>query len=49
MYIFEFLPDLSQGAGNYEIINSRLQAPVHIHEYITETCRYQLALSSVTQ
>ena len=44
MYIFEFLPDLSQEARNYEIRNPRLQPPVYIHEYITETCRYQLAV-----
>ena len=44
MYIFKFLSDLSQGARNYEIRNPRLQPPVHIHEYITRTCRYQLAV-----
>ena len=44
IYISTFLPDLSQGARNYEIINPRLQPPVHFHEYITETCRYQLAV-----
>ena len=44
IYISTFLPDLSQGARNYEIRNPRLQNPVHIHEYITETCRYQLTV-----
>ena len=44
IYIFKFLPDLSQGARKYEIRNPRLQPPVHIHEYITRTCRYQLAV-----
>ena len=44
IYIFKFLPDLSQGARKYEIRNPRLQPPVHIHEYITGTCRYQLAV-----
>ena len=44
IYISTFVPDLSQGARKYEIRNPRLQSPVHIHEYITETCRYQLAL-----
>ena len=36
------LPDLSQEARKYEIRNPRLQPLVHIHEYITGTCRYQL-------
>ena len=44
IYISTFLPDLSQGARNYEIRNPRLQPPVYFHEYITETCRYQLAV-----
>ena len=44
IYISTFLTDLSQGARNYEIRNPRLQPPVHFHEYITETCRYQLAV-----
>ena len=44
IYISTFLPDLSQGARNYEIRNPRLQPPVHFHEYVTETCRYQLAV-----
>ena len=34
----------SHGARNYEIRNPRLQPPVHIHEYITGTCRYQLTV-----
>ena len=42
IYIFKFLPGLSQGARNYEIRNPRLQPLVYIHEYITGTCRYQL-------
>ena len=42
--ISTFLPDLSQGARKHEIRNPRHQPPVHIHEYITETCRYQLAV-----
>ena len=42
VYLSKFLPDLSHSARNYEIINPRLQPPVHIHEYITGTCRYQL-------
>ena len=44
IYISKFLPDLSQGARNYEIRNPRLQSPVHIHEYITGTCIYQLTV-----
>ena len=44
IYTSNFLPDLSQGARNYEIRNLRLQPPVHIHEYITGTCRYQLTM-----
>ena len=44
IYISTFLPDLSQGARNYEIRNPRLQPLVHIHEYIPETCRHQLAV-----
>ena len=42
-FIFKFLPDLSQRARKYEIKNPRLQ-PLQIHEYITGTCRYQLAV-----
>ena len=44
IYIFKFLPDLSQGTRKYDVRNPRLQPPVHIHEYITGTCRYQLAV-----
>ena len=44
VYLSKFLPDLSHGARNYEIRNPRLQPPVHIHEYITGTCRYQLTV-----
>ena len=44
VYLFNFLPDLSQGAKNHEIRNPRLQHPVHIHEYVTGTCRYQLTV-----
>ena len=42
VYLSKFLPDLSHGARNYVISNPRLQPSVHIHEYITGTCRYQL-------
>ena len=44
VYLSKFLPDLSHGARNYKIKNPRLQPPVHIHEYITGTCRYQLTV-----
>ena len=44
VYLSKFLPDVSHGARNYEIRNPRLQPPVHIHEYITGTCRYQLTV-----
>ena len=44
VYLSQFLPDLSHGARNYEIRNPKLQPPVHIHEYITRTCRYQLTV-----
>ena len=44
VYLSKFLPDLSHGARNYEIRNLRLQPPVHINEYITGTCRYQLTV-----
>ena len=44
VYPTKFLPDLSHGARNYEIRNPRHQPPVHIHEYITGTCRYQLTV-----
>ena len=44
VYLSQFLPDLSHGARNYEIRNPKLQPPVHIHEYITGTCRYQLTV-----
>ena len=42
--ISKFLPDVSLGARNYEIRNPRLQLPVHIHEYITGTCRSYLTV-----
>ena len=38
----KLLPNFSHGARNYEIRKPRL--PVHIHEYITGTCRYQLTV-----
>ena len=44
VYLSKFLPDLSHGARNYEIRIPRHQPPVHIHEYITGTCRYQLTV-----
>ena len=34
----------SHDARNCEIRNPILQPPVHIHEYITGTCRYQLTV-----
>ena len=44
VHLSKFLPDLSHGARNYEIRNPRLQPPVHIPEYVTGTCRYQLTV-----
>ena len=44
VYLSKFLPDLSHGARKYEIRNPRIQPTVHIHEYITGTCRYHLTV-----
>ena len=44
VYLSKFLPDLSHDARNCEIRNPRFQPPVHIHEYVTGTCRYQLTV-----
>ena len=43
-YLSKFLPELSEGANKYAIRHPRLQPPVHKHEYIKGTCRYQLAM-----
>ena len=43
-YLSKFLPELSEGANKYAIRHPRLQPPVHKHEYIKGTCRYQLAI-----
>ena len=43
-YLSKFLPELSEGANKYAIRHPRLQLPVHKHEYIKGTCRYQLAM-----
>ena len=43
-YLSKVLPELSEGANKYAIRHSRLQPPVHKHEYIKITYRYQLAL-----
>ena len=44
VYLSKVVPDLSHGAINFEIRISRLQPQVHIHDYITGTCRYQLTV-----
>ena len=43
-YLSKFLPELSEGTNKYAIRHPRLQLPVHKHEYIKGTCRYQLAM-----
>ena len=37
-----FLPNTSQGNIHCAMRNPRLQLPVHFHEFIKTTCRYQL-------
>ena len=41
-YLEMFLPNTSQGNIHYAMRNPRLQLPVHSHEFIKTTCRYQL-------
>ena len=41
-YLEIFLPNTSQGNIHYAMRNPRLQLPVHFHEFIKTTCRYQL-------
>ena len=41
-YLDIFLPNTSQGNIHYAMRNPRLQLPVHFHEFIKTTCRYQL-------
>ena len=41
-YLEIFLPNTSQGNIHYAMRNPRLQLPVHLHEFIKTTCRYQL-------
>ena len=43
-YLSKFLPELSEGANKYAIRHPKLQPPVHKHEHIKGTCRYQLAM-----
>ena len=41
-YLDIFLQNTSQGNIHYAMRNPRLQLPVHFHEFIKTTCRYQL-------
>ena len=41
-HIVSFLPKTSIARERYPIRKSRLQPPLHAHEYITKTCKYRL-------
>ena len=41
-HIASFLPKTSIARERYPIRKSRLQPPLHAHEYITKTCKYRL-------
>ena len=42
-YLEFFWPNTSQRNIHYAMRNPRLQLPVHFHEFIRTTCRYQLS------
>ena len=44
IYITKFFIELSRDTRKYTIFNPRHQSPVHMHLYITGTCRYQLTV-----
>ena len=41
-HIASFLPKTSIARERYPIRKSRLQPPLHAHEYISKTCKYRL-------
>ena len=41
-YIATFLPNTSIAVNRYPIRLARLQPPLHVHEYISKTCKYRL-------
>ena len=43
-YLQNFMPNNSRGVDYYPIRNPRWQPPMHVHTFITGTCRYQLPM-----
>ena len=39
-----FIPTFSEGMNTYPIRNPQRQIPKHSHEYIKQTCRYQMTI-----
>ena len=43
-HLQNFMPNNSRGVDYYPIRNPRWQPPMHVHTFITGTCRYQLPM-----
>ena len=41
-YFYDFMPSYSTGNTRYPFREPRFQLPIHSHEHVKHTCRYQL-------